>query len=194
MIYGYARVSTTGQAQHGGSLEDQETKLREAGALEIVKDAFTGAKMERPAFTKLMEQLEAGDILIVSKLDRFARTAAEGAQTIQTLLSRGVVVQVLNMGRIDNSPMGRLMVTMLLAFAEFERDMIIERTQTGKAVARAKGIRVDGRPKKFPPERVKYALEMLDNGESFNQVEKITGISKSTLTRARRAQRAAMKE
>lgn len=194
MIYGYARVSTTGQAQHGGSLEDQEAKLREAGALEIVKDAFTGAKMERPAFTKLMEQLEAGDILIVSKLDRFARTAAEGAQTIQTLLSRGVVVQVLNMGRIDNSPMGRLMVTMLLAFAEFERDMIIERTQTGKAVARAKGIRVDGRPKKFPPERVKYALEMLDNGESFNQVEKITGISKSTLTRARRAQRAAMKE
>lgn len=194
MIYGYARVSTTGQAQHGGSLEDQETKLREAGALEIVKDAFTGAKMERPAFTKLMEQLEAGDVLIVSKLDRFARTAAEGAQTIQTLLSRGVVVQVLNMGRIDNSPMGRLMVTMLLAFAEFERDMIIERTQTGKAVARAKGIRVDGRPKKFPPERVKYALEMLDNGESFNQVEKITGISKSTLTRARRAQRAAMKE
>ena len=194
MVYGYARVSTTGQAQHGGSLEDQETKLREAGALEIVKDAFTGAKMERPAFTKLMEQLEAGDVLIVSKLDRFARTAAEGAQTIQTLLSRGVVVQVLNMGRIDNSPMGRLMVTMLLAFAEFERDMIIERTQTGKAVARAKGIRVDGRPKKFPPERVKYALEMLDNGESFNQVEKITGISKSTLTRARRAQRAAMKE
>lgn len=194
MIYGYARVSTTGQAQHGGSLEDQEAKLREAGALEIVKDAFTGAKMERPAFTKLMEQLEAGDVLIVSKLDRFARTAAEGAQTIQTLLSRGVVVQVLNMGRIDNSPMGRLMVTMLLAFAEFERDMIIERTQTGKAVARAKGIRVDGRPKKFPPERVKYALEMLDNGESFNQVEKITGISKSTLTRARRAQRAAMKE
>lgn len=190
MIYGYARVSTAGQAQHGGSLEDQEARLLEAGAQEIVKDAFTGTKMERPAFSQLMDRLQSGDVLIVSKLDRFARTAAEGAQTIQTLLSRGVVVQVLNMGRIDNSPMGKLMVTMLLAFAEFERDMIIERTQTGKAVARSKGVRVDGRPKKYSPDKMRYALDMLDAGNTYSQVEDVTGISKSTLIRARREQRA----
>ena len=187
MIYGYGRVSTAGQAQHGGSLEDQEARLLEAGAQEIVKDAFTGTKMERPAFSQLIERLQPGDVLIVTKLDRFARTAAEGVQTIQDLLSRGVVVQVLNMGRIDNSPMGKLMVTMLLAFAEFERDMIIERTQTGKAVARAKGIRVDGRPRKYSEDKVSYALRMLEEGSSYNHVTKITGISKSTLIRAKRA-------
>ena len=190
MIYGYARVSTAGQAQHGGSLEDQEARLLEAGAQEIVKDAFTGTKMERPAFSQLLERLQSGDVLIVSKLDRFARTAAEGAQTIQNLLARGIVVQVLNMGRIDNSPMGKLMVTMLLAFAEFERDMIIERTQTGKAAARAKGVRVDGRPKKYSPEKMRYALNMLAAGSTYSQVEDVTGISKSTLIRARREQRA----
>ena len=190
MIYGYARVSTAGQAQHGGSLEDQEARLLEAGAQEIVKDAFTGTKMERPAFSQLMDRLQSGDVLIVSKLDRFARTAAEGAQTIQTLLARGVVVQVLNMGRIDNSPMGKLMVTMLLAFAEFERDMIIERTQTGKAVARSKGVRVDGRPKKYSPDKMRYAMDMLDQGSTYTQVEDVTGISKSTLIRARREQKA----
>ena len=186
MIYGYARVSTAGQEAHGGSLEDQETRLREAGAQEIVKDAFTGTKMERPAFSQLIERLQPGDVLIVTKLDRFARTAAEGAQTIQTLLARGVVVQVLNMGRIDNSPMGKLMVTMLLAFAEFERDMIIERTQTGKAVARLDPNFREGRPKKYTKCQLHHALELLDSGKTYRQVEAMTGISKSTLIRARK--------
>ena len=163
--------------------------MLEAGAQEIIRDTFTGTKMERPEFTKLMETLQQGDTLIVTKLDRFARTAAEGAQAIRELLARGVVVHVLNMGRIDNSSMGRLMVTMLLAFAEFERDMIVERTQAGKAVAREKGVRVDGRPKKYSPERMNAALELLDAGNSYNQVEKMTGISRSTLLRATREMR-----
>lgn len=81
-------------------------------------------------------------------------------------------------------PMGKLMITVMLAFAEYERDIIVERTQTGKAVARANGKRVDGRPKKFKPEQIAHALEMLEDGRSYTEVEKLTGISKSTLIRA----------
>ena len=146
MIYGYARVSTIKQDRHGNSLDDQIQKLREAGCQEIYHDSYTGTKLDRPEFTKLLNVLQPGDTLVVTKLDRFARKAAEGALTVQNLISRGVNVNILNMGRADNSPMGKLMVQIMLAFAEFERDMIVERTQTGKAVAREKGKRVDGRP------------------------------------------------
>lgn len=137
MIYGYARVSTKGQARDGNSLEDQREKLRDAGCVEIFSDSFTGTKMIRPQFTELMGKLEPGDRLVVTKLDRFARTAGEGIIAVQGLLKRGISVHILNMGLIDNTPIGKLMVTMLLAFAEFERDVIVERTQTGKAIAKA---------------------------------------------------------
>ena len=136
MIYGYARVSTKGQDMYGNSLKDQEAKLREAGCETIFHDSYTGTKMDRPEFTRLLNILKAGDRLVVTKLDRFARTASGGIETIRGLLDRGVAVHILNMGLIDNTPTGRLMVTMLLAFAEFERDMIVERTQAGKEVAR----------------------------------------------------------
>lgn len=186
MIYGYARVSTIGQGRKGNSLEEQRQQLEEAGAQAIVCDVYTGTKIERPRFTALLADLRAGDTLMVCKLDRFARTATEGAQTVQELQRRGVVVHVLNMGRLDDTPMGRLMVTMLLAFAEFERDMIVERTQSGKAAARAKGQRVDGRPPKYSGDQISHALQLLEDGNSYTAVEKMTGISKSTLTRARR--------
>ena len=190
MIYGYARVSTTKQMKNGNSLDDQERALKEAGAEVILSDSFTGTKMDRPQFTKLMQDLKSGDKLIVTKLDRFARTAVEGGAIVKQLHEMGVTVEILNMGKADNTPMGKLMVTMLLAFAEFERDMIVERTQTGKAVARAKGIKVDGRPKKFGTAKIDHALDLLNNGNSYTKVEEMTGISKSTLIRARRNQKA----
>ena len=137
MIYGYARVSSKGQEKYGNSLADQEKQLKEAGCTEIYHDSFTGTKMERPEFSKLLDKLQAGDTLVVTKLDRFARTAADGARTIQELLDRDVAVHVLNMGKADKTPMGKLMVTIMFAFAEFERDMIVERTSSGKAVAKA---------------------------------------------------------
>ena len=190
MIYGYARVSTRQQGKSGNSLADQEAKLHEAGAEKIISDVFTGTKMERPCFDRLRQEMKDGDTLIVTKLDRLARTAVEGSIVVRELVERGITVHVLNMGRADNSPMGKLMVTMLLAFAEFERDMIVERTQTGKEVARSKGIRVDGRPKKYTPDQMKHAMELLAEGNSYTHVEKLTGISKSTLIRAKRNQQA----
>lgn len=193
MIYGYARVSTVKQSKDGNSLDDQRRLLKEAGAQEIVEDSYTGTKMERPAFTDLLNRLQEGDKLIVTKLDRFARTAVEGGAIVKSLHERGVTIHILNMGIADNTPMGRLMVTMLLAFAEFERDMIVERTQAGKAIAREKGIQVDGRPKKFSPVQINHALKLLDEGNSFTQVADMTGISKATLVRARRESKVKVK-
>lgn len=184
MIYGYARVSTVKQMRNGNSIEDQVAKLKEHGAQEIVTDSFTGTSMDRPNFTALLQRLQQGDTLIVTKLDRFARTAVEGGSIVKELHQRGVTINILNMGKADDTPMGNLMLHVMLAFAEFERDMIVERTQSGKAVARANGKRVDGRPKKYKPEQVEHALKLLADGSSYTEVEKMTGISKSTLIRA----------
>ena len=137
MVYGYARVSSDSQDRYGTSKQGQTEALTAAGCQKIYYDHFTGKKIDRPEFTKLMGELKSGDTLKVTKLDRFARTASGGIECIRGLLDRGVSVHILNMGLIDNTPTGRLMVTMLLAFAEFERDMIVERTMTGKAVAKA---------------------------------------------------------
>lgn len=186
MIYGYARVSTKGQAKDGNSLEAQEKTLRDAGAVEVVKDAFTGTKASRPEFTNLMGKLRNGDTLIVTKLDRFARNAEDAIHIIKELVNRGVVVNILNMGIADNTPMGKLMITILSGFAEFERDMIVERTQEGKAIARQNPDFREGRPKKYGRQQIEHAIQLLET-HSYKQVEELTGISKSTLIRARRA-------
>ena len=135
--YGYGRVSTKGQQRDGNSLEDQRSKLEDAGCGEIVLEAYTGTKVDRPKFTKLLEELEPGDTLVVTKLDRFARTASEGSALVKELMERGIAVHILNMGLIENTPTGRLILNVLLSFAEFERDMIVERTSEGKAIKRA---------------------------------------------------------
>lgn len=190
MIYGYARVSTTKQMKDGNSIEDQVAKLKEAGAQEIICDSYTGTTTARPNFTKLLDRLQQGDTLMVTKLDRFARSAVEGGTIVQELHDKGIKIHILNMGIADDTGMGKLIVTMLLAFAEFERDMIVERTQSGKAIARANGKRVDGRPKKFNPAQVEHAMKLLEEGNSFTEVERMTGISKSTLTREKRNRKA----
>lgn len=183
MIYRYARVSTRGQAKDGNSLEAQENALRMAGATVIYADAFTGTKTHRPELDKLMVLLQAGDTLIVTKLDRIARSATQGIELVQSLLDRGITVHVLNMGLLDNTPTGKLIRNIMLAFAEFERDMIVERTQEGKAIAKMNPEFKEGRPKKFSRVQVNHAVSLL-NQYSYRQVEQMTGISKSTLIRA----------
>ena len=148
MRYGYGRVSTKKQERDGNSLDNQSDLLKEYGCDEIILEAYTGTKMDRPKFDKLLERLKPGDELVVCKLDRFARTTVEGVTLIQKLVEDGIAVNVLNMGRADNTPMGKLMITILLAFAEYERDVIVERTQAGKEMARKRADFKDGRPKK----------------------------------------------
>lgn len=182
MIYGYARVSTKGQAKDGNSLEGQSILLKEAGVNKIFYDSFTGRKMERPEFNKLISILHEGDKLIVTKLDRFARSAVQGSQMIEELISKGVAVHVLNIGLMDNTPTGKLIRNIMLSFAEFERDMIVERTQEGKAIAREKGIRVDGRPKKNVPSEtlINYYILQQKGEMTVNDCCEELNISRST--------------
>lgn len=185
MIYGYARVSTKGQAKDGNSLEAQEKALREAGATEIFTDAFTGTKTDRPEFDRLLKKLESGDTLVVTKLDRFARSMSQGSELVGKLIKDGVRVYILNIGVMDNTPASKLIRNIFFAFAEFERDMIIERTTEGKAIAKQNPDFKEGRPKKYGKKQIEHALSML-NTHSYKQVEELTGISKSTLIRAKR--------
>lgn len=185
MKYGYIRVSTRGQASEGNGLEAQREALKAAGAEILFEDVMTGRVVDRPAFDEMLEKVQSGDEIMVTKLDRFARSVAQASELIGKLLDNGVTVYVLNVGKLDNSPSGKLMRNMLLAFAEFERDLIVERTQEGKAIARQKSGYHEGRPPKFSKQQVDHALELLEN-HSYKQVAEMTGISKSTLVRKKR--------
>lgn len=180
MIYGYARVSTIGQAKDGNSLEAQERALKEKGCEKIYSEAFTGTTTHRPEFTKLMDMLQKGDTLVVTKLDRFSRSASEGAELVKELHKRGVIIDILNMGRADDTPMGKLMVTMLLAFAEFEHDQILERLNTGKAIAKSHGKKTDGRYRKDPVDFEKFLKKQKDGEISVSECCKQLGISRAT--------------
>lgn len=184
-IIGYARVSTKGQATNGNSLEEQERALKEAGCSIIYKDAFTGTKTDRPEFNKAIESLEAGDTLIVTKLDRIARSLTQGSELVSDLINKGIKVHILNIGIMDDTPASKLIRNIFFAFAEFERDMIVERTTEGKAIAKTKPGFREGRPKSFTETQINMALDLLDK-YSYTQVEKMTKISKSTLVREMR--------
>ena len=145
MRYGYARVSTRRQVK-GNSLAEQRKQLMDSGCEEVIEEQYTGTTTERPQLEDLLMRLNAGDTLMVTKLDRLVRSATEGANLIKELTNKGIRVNILNMGEVDERPQGRLMLHILLAFAEFERDMIVERTQGGKAIARTKAGFREGRP------------------------------------------------
>lgn len=185
MIYGYARVSTKGQAKDGNSLEAQEKLLKENGAEIVFCDTFTGTKSHRPELDRLLSELETGDKLIVTKLDRVARSVSQGIELVQSLLDKGVTIHILNMGLMDNTPTGKLIRNIMFAFAEFERDMIVERTQEGKAIAKQKPDFKEGRPPKHGRKQIQHALSLLES-HSYTQVTEMTGISKSTLIRAKK--------
>ena len=162
MVYGYARVSTTGQARDGNSLEAQESALRQAGAERIYRDVFSGKTERRPQLNRLLKVIDYGDTLIITRLDRIARSLIQGVQLLETLSERGVIIEVLNMGTIDNTPTGKLIRNIMLSFSEFEHDMIVQRTQEGKAIARQNADFKDGRPKKYSIVQLDHALELLE--------------------------------
>lgn len=150
MVYGYARVSSAGQGLYGTSLDNQEEVLLENGCSVVFKDTYTGTQVNRPELDRLLGIIQPGDKLVVTKLDRIARSVIQGCELVKELLDKSVQVHVLNMGLMDNTPTGRLIVNVMFAFAEFERDMIVDRTQTGKAVKRATDPNYrEGRKAKF---------------------------------------------
>ena len=124
--------------------------------------------------------------LFVRKPDRFARTAIEGISTVRELFERGIRVHILNMGLVENTLTGNLILIVMLAFAECEIGMIAERTQTCKAVAKQYPSYREGRPRKYTACQLHHAIELLNSGKTYREVEAMTGISKSTLFRARK--------
>lgn len=185
MIYGYIRVSTIKQANDGNSLENQENLLLENGVLKenIYKDIYTGTKADRPSFNKLINKLNQGDTLVVTKLDRFARSMIEGSKIVNELIDKGVRVNVLNIGVMDNTPSSKLIRNIFFSFAEFERDMIVERTLEGKQIKMKRDVDATlGRPKKFKKAQRDMAIKLLEK-HSYNEVSAMMGISRSTLIR-----------
>lgn len=183
MKYGYARVSTKSQARDGNSLESQKLQLLDAGAEIIYCDQFTGKTVDRPELNKLLVELKPGDSLIVTKLDRLGRSVSSVSDLIHNLIQKGVTINVLGLGVLSNDSVNTLMMNVLLCFAQFERDLIVERTREGKEIAKANNPDFkDGRPKKYSKEQIDLALDLLKN-HSYTEVTKMTGISRSTLLR-----------
>lgn len=185
MKYGYGRVSTHGQYKRGWSADEQKRQLKEQGVEIVYLDISTGKRQDRTALQALLSVVQPGDTVYVTRLDRLSRSVQGGIQTIQGLLDKQVSVHVLNMGLIDNSSMGSLIVNIMLAFAQYELDLIVERTQEGKHYARLRGKLKEGRPRKFSSDQIKHAMELLEDN-SYGQVSRLTGISVSTLKRAKR--------
>ena len=187
MKYGYIRVSSKSQKDNY-SIKEQRDLVLAAGADEVIEEIYTGGKVyERPRFEALIKRLQAGDTLIVCKLDRFARTVVEGAMLAQELYDKNISLNILNMGIIEHTPVGTLLLNVMLAFAQFEKEMINSRCQAGREYARAHDPNYkEGRPKKYHRDQINLALELLSQGKTYKQVESMTGISKSTIIRAKR--------
>lgn len=179
MKYGYARVSTEGQ-----HLETQVAELKKSGIDKIYTEKFTGTTVNRPVFEKLLKHLKPTDILVVTKLDRFARNTHEGLEVMQTLFDRHIAVHILNLGLIDESPTGKLIFTIFSAFAQFERDLIVTRTQEGKTYARLHNPNFrEGRKEQYTDNEIIKAYKMHCKGLTYTRISVETGISLSTLKR-----------
>ena len=185
MVRGYARVSTAGQEQ-GTSLADQRKVMEAEGCEAVYEDVYSGAVMGRSGLDRLRAEVRPGDTIVVAKMDRIARTETEAYELVVGWVRSGIRVHVLNMGLIEDTEVGRLILHIMLAFAEFERDMITRRCQDGRAYKRATDPDYrEGRKLAYTKPQRDHAMALLRD-HSFSDVERMTGISKSTLVREAR--------
>lgn len=182
-VYGYARVSTYKQ-----DYSDQVDELVKAGVPEgnIYAEKYTGTKKDRPEFNKLKAKLVGGDELVVAKLDRLGRKTSDIIQFLDQCGKRNITVNILNMGRLDNTPNGKLMRNIVASFAEFERDMIVSRTSEGKRYAKRHNANYhEGRPRRKILGRNK-AIHEYSLTHSIRETARAMNISESTVKRIKR--------
>lgn len=186
MVYGYCRVSTKGQASDGNSLEAQEKEILAKYENAIVyKEAYTGTTTDRPVFKEIVSKLKQNDMLVVAKLDRLARNTVEGIEIVKEIFKKKASVHVLNVGLLEDTAMGQFFLTTLLAVAELERNQIVERTQTGKAIAKQNNPNFkEGRPK-TDDKLIKLVVELSQN-HTIKEIVEITNLSRSTVMRIRK--------
>ena len=183
--YGYARVSTLGQ-----SLEEQRDDLERYGVEpeNLFEDKFTGRSMDRPGLEKLKGVVKKGDVIAVTKLDRLGRRTKDVLELIDWCRDKGVTLDIQNVGRLkpdEDDPTTRLLWTMLAAFADMERDLIVQRTQEGKAIARKDPNWREGRPRITTTHKdhkiVDYAAS-----HSVKETAEMAGVSERTVYRIMR--------
>ena len=176
--YGYARVSTNGQ-----DLGSQEAELLAAGCTKVFKEKVSGAKTDRAELAKLIRRLEPGDVLLVTRLDRLARSTRDLLNILATIGEHEAGFRSLQDAWADTTtPHGRLMLTVLGGLAEFERELIRARTGEGRKRAKARGVRF-GRPAALTPHQRAEALQRLANGEVQADLARSYGVSQATISR-----------
>lgn len=175
---GYTRVSTVAQ-----TLEQQNAALEAAGVTKTFSDVMSGARDDRPGLAALMEYVRAGDTVVVWKLDRLGRNMLHILQTVKKLTDRGVTLVSTSDGIDSSTPVGRMMIGVLGSLAEYERELIKERTALKRAVSRANGTKF-GRPRKVDDaEHIATAKRMKDDGHKARDIAKYLGVSRATLYR-----------
>jgi DNA invertase Pin-like site-specific DNA recombinase len=176
--YGYARVSTNGQ-----DLTSQEHELLTAGCVNVFKEKVSGAKTDRAELAKLLHKIESGDVLVVTRLDRLARSTRDLLNVIAALTERGAGFKSLKDTWADTTtPHGRLMLTVLGGLAEFERELIRARTGEGRKRAKANGVKF-GRPAALTPDQRHEAIQRLAHGEVQADVARSFNVSQATISR-----------
>ena len=178
MKIGYARVSTVDQ-----NANSQCDALKAAGCKKIVADQVSGASAKRPKLDKLLSGLQAGDVLTVWRLDRLGRSLPHLIEVVHDLEAKGAHFRSLSEGIDTTTAQGRLTFHLMGALAEFERSLIVERTQAGLKAARSRGVRV-GRPPALTTAQIKHARKLIEAGERPSAVAGSLGVDRSTLYRA----------
>lgn len=176
---GYARVSTSEQ-----SLDRQKDELTAAGAEMVYSEVGSGKKgAQRPQWDELLRSIRQGDTLMVCELSRLGRSTSQLSQLADDLSERGIALRILNLGIDTGTPSGRLIYQIIAAVAEMERELLIERTNSGLAASRARG-RKGGRKREFSPAAARKAQERYDKGElSVSEIARLAGVSRQTLYR-----------
>lgn len=179
MIYGYARVSTDGQ-----SVDSQVAALTAAGAEKVFREVASGAQTDRAQLRRLLDLLASGDILLVTRLDRLARSTRDLLNTLKAASDKGAAFRSLGDGWADTTtPHGRLMLTVLGGLAEFERDLIRSRTSEGRDRAKARGVKL-GRKPKLTPHQQREAIERREKGEeTLAEIGRSYNVSGWTISR-----------
>jgi DNA invertase Pin-like site-specific DNA recombinase len=179
MLVGYARVSTEDQ-----DLTLQRTALSGAGCKRIYEEKVSGAKRSRPELDRMLDQLRAGDVIVVSRLDRLARSTRDLLDIAEQLKEVGAGLRSLHEPWADTtSPAGRMVLTVFAGIAEFERVLIQERTSAGRISAKARGVRF-GRPPKLAADQVALARRLIAEGTSVPEAARILKVHRTTMYRA----------
>ena len=179
MIYGYARVSTDGQ-----SLDAQRAELAAAGCAKVFAETASGTRADRPRLRRALEALDPGDVLVVTRLDRLARSTRDLLNVLATVAAKGAEFRSLRDAWADTTtPHGRLMVTVLAGLAEFERELIVARTSEGRARAKARGVKL-GRKPKLTPHQKREAIARRERGdETLAEIGRSYNVSGWTISR-----------